>query len=178
MNAKAAMSVKTPAIRGNKNSNSRRGVQKLTPRRIKTNLPGRKHTDNMKNRKHKTSTTDYMNEEEFIDNMVREELEEYFHDDHDEYQMFHALTCNGLGEENRNIISSNLLDELEEKIEEEGRILRDEESEEEFQAILLDLIEFGNQWLEDDLDNILDMGDILEDEWEDEREDDEGFCDM
>jgi hypothetical protein len=54
---------KTPSIRANKSSNSRRGIDKLTARTIKTYTSRSKYSDTMYERKHKKGTQFYVDED-------------------------------------------------------------------------------------------------------------------
>jgi hypothetical protein len=58
---------KTPAIRGNKKNNSRRGIEKLTTRSITTDKPYNKQSLAVVTRKHKKTTLYYLDELDIID---------------------------------------------------------------------------------------------------------------
>lgn len=58
---------KTPVIRGNKQNNSRRGIEKLTTRTITTYKSYHKQSATVVTRKHKKTTLYYLNELDIMD---------------------------------------------------------------------------------------------------------------
>lgn len=134
----------TPVIRGNKSSNSRRGISKLTARTVETTKSQARHSPAVLSRKHKKNTADYLDEDENIVDEVHEAHDDLWNEDNEYYSLiFDFVVSDIMSQMGSREISADMIERLEEARAEECR--RQEEAR--FNAMLADAIRLGDQWL-------------------------------
>lgn len=134
----------TPVIRGNKSSNSRRGISKLTVRTIETTKSRARHSPAVLSRKHRKNTADYLYEDENIVDEVHEAHDDLWNEAHEFYSIITDLVDHDvISQVDRWAITADMIVRLEEAKTERRR----QQEADRFNAMLADAIQFGNQWL-------------------------------